>query len=249
VELLMYRRASHISVIAPAFKRSIVDKGVPDSKVSTIPNFVDTEFIRPLPRHNDFSRAHGLDGVFVVSHCGNLGYVYDLETMLGAARQLRSRGDILFLIVGDGVAKETLMHRARELRLENVRFMPFQTREQLPWLRASTDVQVSLYKSGAARYSMPSKVYEIMASGRPILASAEKGSDVRSLIETAGCGLCVEPGDPGGLAQAVEALREDLALREDMGRKGRAWAEERCERRVAALAYSRLFDQLATSSA
>ena len=83
-------------------------KKVPKQKVSVIPNFVDTEFIRPLPRENDFSREQGLSDKFVVSYAGSLGYVYDLDTLLDAALLLREQRDIFFLIVGNGVAKTEL---------------------------------------------------------------------------------------------------------------------------------------------
>jgi colanic acid biosynthesis glycosyl transferase WcaI len=110
--------------------------------------------------------------------------------------------------------------------LRNVRFLPFQEEAQLPLLRAASDVGVSLYRRGSASSSMPSKVYEIMASGRPLLASADPGSDVWRLVEDTGCGLCVEPHDPKRLAGAIQELHRDTELRADMGRRGRAAAEQ-----------------------
>src|SRR5205823_10744924 len=118
-------------------------EGVAADKVAVVPSFVDTEFNRPLPKCNEFSRRHGLADKFVVTHAGNLGYVYDLETMLDAAALLADREDILFLIVGDGVEKPALRRRAEQLGLDNVRFLPFQPHERVPWLRAASDVQVS----------------------------------------------------------------------------------------------------------
>jgi colanic acid biosynthesis glycosyl transferase WcaI len=225
LERLMYGTADHISVIANAFHDNIVAKGVSENKVSVIPNFVDTEFIRPLPRQNPFSRAHDLDDKFVVTHAGNLGYVYDLETLLESANLLRDRRDLVFLIVGDGVARQRLVDKAAALGLENVRFLPFQPRSSLPLMRASSDVQLALYRPGAARFSMPSKVYEIMASGRPVLASAESTSDLSRLVMDTRCGICIEPNNPRKLADAIEALRVDADLRRRMGERGRTEVE------------------------
>jgi colanic acid biosynthesis glycosyl transferase WcaI len=126
LERLMYRLAARVSVIAPSFHANLLAKGVPPEKVALIPNFVDTEFIRPLPRQNDFSRANGLDAHFVVNYAGNLGYVYDLDTVLDTAARLARHPEILFQIVGEGVSKSDLERRARELGLANVRFLPFQ---------------------------------------------------------------------------------------------------------------------------
>jgi colanic acid biosynthesis glycosyl transferase WcaI len=226
LERFMYSRAAHISVISPGFRENIVAKGIAADKVSTIPNFVDTEFIQPLPKDNPLSRRLGLADKFVVTHAGNVGYVYDLDTLVEAAALLRSQPDIHFLIVGDGVARPRLEAKVNELGLDNVRFLPYQPRESLPLLRAASDLQVALYKQRAARYSMPSKVYEIMASGRPVLASADPRTDLWSLIVNTGCGVCVEPSEPAKLASAITALSADPALRQRMGERGRREAEQ-----------------------
>ena len=247
LEKFMYHKAAHITVITPCFRENIVAKGIPEEKISVIPNFVDTEFIRPLPKENDFSRQHGLTDKFVVSHSGNLGYVYDLDTLLDAAALLSSQKDILFLIVGEGAAKPDLERKAQELQLKNVQFLPFQPRESLPWLRASTDVQVSLYKYGSANYSMPSKIYEIMASGRALLASADHESDVWKLVKETQCGICVEPEDPKQLAEAILTLYRDRSLREAMGRRGREQAEQNYSKNIVVARYHELLTQVAAT--
>jgi len=240
----MYRKAAHITTIAPSFRDNLVAKGVPAEKISIIPNFVDTEFIRPLPKAHSFAQQHGLSDKFVITHAGNLGYVYDLDTMLNAASLLSSQKDILFLIVGNGVAKPALEKKAHELKLDNIRFMPFQPRESLPWLRASSDVQVSLYKNGAANDSFPSKIYEIMASGRPLLASSDGDSGVATLVKTAGCGLCIKPGETEHLAEAILDLYRNPALRATMGRQGRRYAEENHSKHAAVARYNELLQRI-----
>jgi colanic acid biosynthesis glycosyl transferase WcaI len=248
VERYMYRRAAHISVITPSFVENILEKGVDRAKLSVIPNFVDTDFIRPLPRMNDFSRRYGLDDKFVVSHAGNIGYVYDLESLLVAARSLAAR-KLVALIVGDGVAKQSVVTRATELGAVNVMFLPFQPHELVPLIRATSDVQVSLYKREASSFSMPSKVYEVMASGRPLLASADRDSDVRSLVEATGCGISVDPEDPDALASALIQLQDDDELRDRMGQAGRRTAEAEYSKDATVSRYEELFERLVASSA
>lgn len=223
LEQFMYAQAAHVTVIAEGFRHHLLSKGVAPEKVSTIPNFVDTSFIRDLPKANHFSYRHGLDKKFVVTHAGNLGYVYDLETLLDAAELLRDEPRIVFLLVGDGVLRPVLRQRAAGLA--NVRFLPYQPQETLPLLRAASDVQLALYRSGSARYSMPSKVYEIMASKRPVLAGAEENTDLRKLIDWTRCGICVTPGDAHLLARAVLTLHADPAMCARMGQRGREAAE------------------------
>jgi len=221
LERFMYAQAAHVSVISPAFRENLLGKCVPDDKIAMIPNFVDVDFMRPYPKVNAFSREHGLANKFVVTHAGNLGYVYDLDALLDVAHVVRSETDIQFLIVGDGVERARLQQRASTLGLHNVQFLPFQPRERLPLLRAASDVQVALYRHGSARYSMPSKIYEIMASGRPVLASADPGSDLSRLVTGTRCGICVEPHNPTRLAAALLALYRDPPLRARMAARGR----------------------------
>jgi len=228
IEKFMYRHARFITVITPAFRTNLVnEKHVPANKVAVIPNFADTTFIYPLPKENEFTRAFGLQDKFVVMFAGNLGYVYGLDILLDAAAQLRNEPDLLFLIVGDGVERAALEQRAQALHLNNVRFMGFQPRERLPEMRAAADVQLCLYRPGASRYSMPSKLYEIMASGRPVLASAEHDSDVAQLIRETECGVCVEPQNAQALAAALLELKRDAACRAQMSHNGRVAAETR----------------------
>lgn len=240
LETYMYRKAAQISVITPAFRSSLLAKNVPDRRISIVPNFVDTSFIRPLPKENSFSIEHGLVDKFVVSHAGNVGYVYDLATLLDAAALLRDELDVRFLIVGEGVAKDGLVAQAHRLGLSNVVFLPFQPLETLPWLRATSDVQVSLNKFGAAFHSMPSKIYEIMASGRPLLLSADPGSDSWRLVEETGCGICVKPEDAKGLAEAVMRLKAHPEERLAMGQRGRAAAENTYSTQAVVTQYDKL---------
>ena len=249
IERFMYHRAKHITVITPAFEKNLVrEKKVPSHKVSVIPNFVDTNFMRPLPKENSFSRQHGLANKFVVTHAGNLGYVYDLDTLLDAAAQLRHERDMVFLLVGSGVMRDLLQAKAQALLLDNVRFMDFQPYENLPYLRGASDVQVSLYRAGAAKYSMPSKLYEIMASGRPVLASAEAESDVANLIAETRCGICVEPQNADALAHALVELKNDSARRAEMGQHGRAAAEKQFSLETVVAQYDALLRRVANIS-
>lgn len=250
IEKFMYRTAKHITVITPAFRANLLErKGVPADKVSVIPNFVNTNFIRPLARENAFTRQHDLGNKFVVMYAGNFGYVYALDTVLEAAAQLRGDSKIVFLLVGDGVARKDLETRAREMQLDNVRFLDYQPRALLPEMRAAADVQLCPYRAGAARYSMPSKVYEIMASGRPVLASAEAGSDVANLVGETHCGICVEPQNAGALARALLELKRDPARRARMSARGRDAAEQRFSLDAVVHQYDTLLRRVAVSPA
>ena len=244
MERFVYAKAVHLTVISEGFRRNLLAKGVPDHKLTVIPNFADTGFIRPLPKSNSFSQPHGLEDRFVVMHAGNVGWSQGLETLLQCARLLASQKDILFLIVGNGATKPSLVRMAQEMGLENVRFLPYQPREDLPYMRAAADVQVSLLKRGITTTSVPCKVYEIMASARPVLAGVDLGSDTWQLVEGARCGLCVEPENPQQLAAAVLQLYQDRDLREELGRNGREHVEAHYSCQAVARRYHELFQRL-----
>ena len=248
VERFMYRRAAHITVITPAFKEHLVDKGVPSPKVTVIPNPVDTDFIRPLPKDNHVARDHSLDDKFVVAYLGTLGLIYDFDLLLKAADRLRDLEELVVVLIGEGVEKQELQRKAAEANLTNVRFLPFQDREHLPAARAMADVQVCLLRPGSATSSMPSKIYEILASGRPIIASAEPGTDLWSLVNERGPGICVEPEDVDGLEAAIRKLYNDPDLRAQMGNTGREIAESTFSRDAVVNAYEKVLTSVAEGS-
>jgi colanic acid biosynthesis glycosyl transferase WcaI len=244
IERFMYDRAAHITVISNEQRSVLMRKGVPGAKVTVIPNFVDTAFIRPLPKDNEVSRRLELHDKFVIAHAGNLGYAYDFESLLNAAANLRAFPDVQVIIIGEGVLREDLAERIRTRGLTNVRMLPFQPEADLPLLRAALDVQVSLYARGAVQSSLPSKIYEIMASARPAVVSAERGTDLYNLVTATGCGVCVEPENAEQLTAAITALRGNPAEREKLGQRGRDAVERSFSREAAVEAYARLINDI-----
>lgn len=245
LERYVYRRAAAVSVISEGFRRNLTAKGVPGHKLHVIPNFFDTDFIRPLPRDNSFRMDHGLDGKFVVLFAGNIGHSQGLETVLEAARRLSDLDDMVFLIVGNGAAKPALEARAARLDLRNVRFLPYQPHEVLPFMYAASDICLVPLRRGFTNESVPSKVYSIMAAGRPMAVSVDEGSDTWELVRLAECGLWTQPEDAGALAGAIRTLYADPDLREQMGRNGRRYVVDHHTRQTVARRYHELLTSVA----
>lgn len=244
IERFMYDKAAHITVISNEQRATLEAKGVAAHKLTLIPNFVDPAFIRPLPKDNELGRRLGLTDHFVVAHAGNLGYAYDFDSLLKVARRLVQHQDMTFLIVGDGVRRAELADTIQREAMPNVRMLPYQPEAELPWLRASVDVHVSLYNKGSISSSLPSKIYEIMASGRPAVVSAERGSDLYQLLTSTGCGICIEPEDADQLYSAILALYQDRAQAELLGRRGREAAVRSYSAEAAVNAYAALIDKV-----
>ena len=154
-----------------------------------------------------------------------------------AARELASVDDILFLIVGNGVTRDRLEVYAGQLGLRSVRFLSFQPHEVVPEMYASSDVCLVTLRKGFTSESVPSKVFTIMASGRPMIASLDEDSDTWRFVQNTQCGLCVEPENPRALAEAIRTLYASTSLRKTLGTNGRKCVVQRFTRRAVAGQY------------
>jgi glycosyltransferase involved in cell wall biosynthesis len=222
----LVRRAVRIIALGDTMASRLVHgKGADPRKIVVIHNWADTAAIVPSPKDNEFSAAHGLRDRFVLLHAGNLGLGQNLDVVIDAAELLRDRNDILILFIGDGNRKPVLEAKVRDRGLTNVRFLPFQPRQQLRWTYASSDACLVSLKPGLSGYIVPSKVYPILAAGRPFIAAVDAVSEVAALTERHGCGVVVAPGDARALADAIANFADQPATRTAMGAKSRVAAE------------------------
>jgi colanic acid biosynthesis glycosyl transferase WcaI len=211
-----------------------------------IPNFVDTARIRPGPKENAYRAEHGLTGRTVVMYAGNLGYSQSVDLLLDAAVAHQHDPSVVFVVNGGGSARPELERRAAGL--DNVRFVDLQPRERLPEVLAAADVHVVPLRKGLARSSVPSKLYSILASGRPVVASVDPGTEVARTLERAGAGLAVPPDDAEALTKALTRAIEDPEQAERWGRSGRAFVEGWASPAAVAAAYEALFEELAAGT-
>ena len=222
---LLLRRASRIIALGDTMASRLVEgKGADPARITVIHNWADTAAIVPSDKNNAFAVAHGLADRFVVLHAGNIGMSQNLDVVIDAAERLRSRPDILLLFIGDGNRRAALEAMVAARGLSNVRFLPFQPRDQLRWTYASSDLCLVSLKPGLAGYIVPSKLYPILAAGRPYVAAVEASSEVAALTARHDCGAVVTPGDADALASAILALAADSARRAAMGASARAAA-------------------------
>jgi colanic acid biosynthesis glycosyl transferase WcaI len=223
LEKWVYGLADRIAVISDGFARNLLEKGVPAGKVEVLPNWVDTDFLKPGPKDNPVSRRHGLHDKFVVMYSGTISISSNraLERVLEAAKLLAGDPDIIFVIVGEGLKKEALRKKAASLGLKNTAFLPFQPYRDLPDLLASADVLLVPLDKEKSQLSMPSKLYAFMAAGRPILGLAEPDSEVAVLLREKECGLAVPPDGAAAVAEAVRTLERSPEKRRLLGGNAR----------------------------
>ena len=247
LEKWVYRNSDHIVVIGEGFLTNLLDKGVPGEKLTVIPNWVDTDFLQPSPKDNPVSRKYGLHDKFVLMYSGTLSISSNraLEHVLEAAAALRENKDVVFVIVGEGLKKAELQKRAGALGTDNVRFLPFQPYEDLPRLLASSDVLLVPLDKEKSQMSVPSKLYNFLAAGRPVLGLAPPDSEVAALIQGTGCGDAVDPDDIPGIGKAVLRLKEDPGARREMGSNARRYVVDNFSRKMIMDRYESLLESLA----
>ena len=220
LERWVYRKAHKLSVISEGFRQYLLNQGVPDEKIAVIENYTDTDLIQPQDRYdNPFRRKLGLKREFIVQFSGRMGLSQGLETVIDAWAQLRDLPDIRLMMVGDGQAKKMVDDALADD--PKVSLLPTQPREDLSALLAAADVGLAPLKHGMSGTSVPSKIFGIMAAGRPVIAGADAGSDTVTLLESADAGYIIEPEDPDALARAIRALYDDRAEAQRMGENAR----------------------------
>jgi colanic acid biosynthesis glycosyl transferase WcaI len=250
LENLIYRRSDKIGVLSEGFQRTLIkEKGVALEKVAVIPVWLDVRDIVPMQRDNPWRREMEIESEkFVVLYAGTIGLVSGAEVVVEAARLLRSRRDILLLLVGEGQAKDRVEAMAREFGLNNIRFLPFQPRERLSESQATADVSLVTLAPGRGKTSVPSKVLGYMAAARPVVAAVDKDCDTAELIRTSGCGLVVSPDQGDELAEAILHFYGNPKERVTCGRAGHRHFLHHFERQAVLKRYIDIIQNMLESS-
>jgi putative colanic acid biosynthesis glycosyltransferase WcaI len=242
----LVRSADRVVSIGPLMDRRLTSMGVPAAKIVQIPDWSDGALVRPLEGPSPMRAAQGWDGRFVVMHSGNVGLTQDLEVLLDAAELLRDDKDTVIAIVGEGASKAALRERAARDGLANVVFLPYQEKASLAESLGAADVHLVTLREGLGGYVVPSKVYGILAAGKPYITAIEPGAEPQLIADEFGCGVHVEPGDPKGLAKAIRTMRDEADL-VTMGANARRALEDRYERRISSGAYLDLLQEVGCS--
>jgi len=243
LERFVYSRSAMIVPIADQFRDVIRGRGVPDQKLLTIPDFVDKDFYRPLPRDNPFAKKHGLLEDFIVLYGGNVGIVQDWESVLFAAETLSSL-PIRFVIVGDGVRWSWLSDEIAKRGLQNVKLLGYQSKDLMPQINASCDIAIIPMTRTGAQDGFPSKIYSNLASARPVIVSAHQNSGMAAIVRRVGCGCVVPPEDPQAFADAVLSAFRERELLPSKGKLGRQFVEKDYSKEAISRKYDALIHQL-----
>lgn len=229
LERWLLNRFDRVSVISEGMWEHLGRKGVDASRRMLFPNWVDTHSIRPVDDSSPMREELGLGNENVVAlYSGNMGEKQGLEVLLEAARQLSSEGCVHFVLCGDGATKQRLMDLS--VGLTNVSWMSLQPLDRLNELLNMADIHLLPQRAAVADLVMPSKLTAMLASGRPVVATAENGSQLARVVE--GCGHVVAPGDAKGVANAIKILADNRSERERLGMAARSFALQFLDKNV-----------------
>lgn len=245
MELSFYRGADKVVTVTKRFKDDIVSRGIDEGKVEVITNGVDTRFFSFKPEERYRLKKHyELENKFVVLYIGAHGISHALDKLIDvAARFDQVSKDIVFLFVGDGAVKADLMEKVEKLELNNVKFLPSQKKEDMPAFYSLADIcLVPLRNINIFKTFIPSKMFEMMACERPILASLD--GEAKEILEASGSAEVVEPENVEATFHALKELKGDEAKRVRMGQKGRFFVKKNYSRQKLADKYLEMLTEL-----
>lgn len=239
IENRTYKNADKIIVISQDFKQNLLSKGVPEDKIEVVYNWVDTKKISPVAKEeNPLYEEFGISrDDFNVVYAGNLGNAQNVMLLIAAAKKLKDQKGIRFIIFGSGGMEQELKNEIAANRLENVKMLPLQPVEKVPFVYSLGDVCVVACKAGLGGSAMPSKTWSIMACESAVIANFDEG-ELKQIIETNGCGVFTKAGDVNAFSEAIVQLSQSPLECEKMGLNGRRFVmdnleKEKCTKRYA----------------
>lgn len=211
------------------------NKKVPEN--TFINNWIDEKEIYPLnenhPKIIDFKEKYNLNDKFIIMYSGNIGLYYDLENIIKVIGKFNEREDVIFAFVGDGTVKKEIEDYATENKLSNVTFIPYQDKADLVYSLNSADIHWVVNAKGIKGVSVPSKLYGVMATGKPVLGVLDKGSEARLIVDECNCGVCTEPGNYNEIYNKIEYILNNKEKVKMLGKNGRKYLEKNLTKEVS----------------
>jgi glycosyltransferase involved in cell wall biosynthesis len=244
VARFLYTHAARIVTVGDGYRRGIHTRyGIPEEYMDVIRNGIDTSLFVPGPRDNAVRAEYGWGDRFVAMYVGTHGMAHGLASVLEAALALADDPNLLFVFVGEGAEKDALKKQAADRGLTNVQFIDQQPKARVPLFYAACDLGlVTLRDTPLFQEVLPSKIFEYLGMERPIVLAV--GGEARKVVEAAGAGEYVPPGDSAALAAAVRRLAADRGRLAAMGRAGRAHVLEHFDRKKLAADYLAVLDRV-----
>ena len=232
--MLSFTLADKIICIGESMKKRIIQKGIREDKISVIHNWVDTEKIYEVKKEdNSFINEYKLENKFIVMYSGNLGLTQNLEELLKVVQYFQNRTDIKFLFIGEGAYKKRLMTFAQNSNLTNLDFLPYQPKEKLKFSLSAANIHLVPFQKGLTGVLVPSKIYGILACGKPFVAWVDKESEIYEIAHDFKCGITVPPGDIRNTVRAINWALTHRELLKEMGERGKKVVKKHFDKEIS----------------
>ena len=241
---LYLKRADRVVAIGETMRQRLEAKGTPRDRLRVIPNWIDTNAITPREHENEWKAGQRLGGRFVVMHSGNVGHAQDLDVLVRATTFLRDLDDLRVVIIGFGARHAEIQALAARLEADRVKFLPYQPREVLPLSLAAANMHFVGLARGLSGYVVPSRLYGVLAAGRPVIVSADPDSETAQVVTQAGCGVVLPPGRPELVARVIRDAYDGKLDLDEMGRRGREYVTAEADQAVAIGRYRSVLQEL-----
>lgn len=194
-----------------------------------INNWINEKEIYPLEQNHPkivaFKEKYNLKDKFIIMYSGNIGLYYDLENIIKVIGEFKDREDVVFAFIGDGTVKSKIEEYVSDNKLNNVTFIPYQDKANLIYSLNAADIHWVVNAKGIKGVSVPSKLYGVMAAGKPVLGVLDEGSEARLIVEECNCGVCIEPGNYKEISRNIEYILNNKELIKSLGQNGRKYLE------------------------
>ena len=247
LERKTYSLCSKIIVLSRTTERQLLQRGVPEDRLCTVSNWIDTEAVKPVPREdNRLFDEYSVDiDRFTVVYAGNFGASQGADVILKTAELMKDDKDITFVIFGGGAEFDKAVKTAEELRLKNVTINPLLPPERVPEVYSMGDVALITCKKGVGKTALPSKLWSIMACDTRVIAAFDTDSELSDILKDSGAGVCVEPEDPSALKEAIEKAYANRASAADA--HAREYVMQNASKEACVQKYVDCFEQAAGS--
>ena len=247
IEDCTYRHADKIIVISPGMRENILKKGVPADKITVIPNWIDTDEVKPVPKEENrlYKEFNINPQKFTVVYAGNFGASQGADIVIKAAEALKDENDIQFVIFGSGSEFAAAKQYAEEHQLKNVIINALLPQSRVSEVYSMGDAAAVTCKKGVGGSGMPSKVWSIMACNTPVIASFDLNSELDDILHDSGAGVCVEPEDSQILAESILKFSKQAGKYMNYGRNSRNYVLRHASRDICVSRYIELFKNIA----
>ena len=233
--------------MSETLKQRFIGKKVPNHAV--INNWTNEQEVVPIDKSNEhierFLKDNKLEDKFIIMYSGNVGLYYDLENIIKVTEHFREKKDLAFVFIGEGAVKKDMQEFVCNNKISNVHFLPYQPKEFIKYSLNAADVHLVVNQKGIKGVSVPSKIYGVMAAGKPILGVLEQGSEAQMLIEKSNSGIVVEPQDYDGIIQTINQFYQmEKDKVKELGHNGRKYLDKNLKREISINKYRNLLKEI-----